>query len=465
MAPKPPVLHHGLPENLPHELLVTMFNSVSDGVFAVDRELRIVAFNRAAENMLGVKCEDAIGRACREVLKADICDRRCALRYTLDTGLPIVNLAIQLRDAHDHPVPATISAAVLRGEDGQVVGGVETIRSLGQVRQMLEKIERQDPLAAIITTDAHMKHLFEVLPTIARSESTVLITGETGTGKNMVAKAIHNISARRKGPLVTVNCGALPETLLESELFGYRAGAFTGAIRDRVGKLAAAEGGTIFFDEIGDMPLAMQIKVLRILQERTYERLGDVRPMNADVRVLAATNRNLAEMVEKGTFRRDLYYRINVMSIDLPPLRDRKGDIPLLTQRFVERLAMLQGKAIPGISAAVVEFLEEHDFPGNVRELENIIEHALVLCKEPVIGIEHLPQRLRSTAVARQAGSARSLRDLEASFLVEALKRNAWNRQATAKELGIHKTTLLRKIQRLGIALPRIDGRTTRHAK
>ena len=356
----------------------------------------------------------------------------------------------------------TISSAVLRDRKRRVIGGVETFRNMNLVRKLVRDVEYHHPFADIVTNDPQMQHIFEILPTIAASESCVLVHGETGTGKNLIAKAVHILSTRRKGPLVIVNCGALPETLLESEIFGYKAGAFTGAVRDRKGRIAAAEGGTIFLDEIGDMPLSMQVKLLRFLQDHVYERLGDDRTIRADVRVVTATNRNLLQLVEERKFRRDLYYRINVLSIELPPLRERRSDIPLLAQAFLDRHSQQRGKQLAGISGDALMALKDHDYPGNVRELENIIEHAFVLCPGPEIEVEHLPQNLVTRRRSSTATPATEFAELEARFLREALERNGWNRQRTADELGIHKTTLLRRVRRLGLKLPKIDGRSTR---
>jgi len=441
------------------ELIELMFDSTSDGIFAIDADYRLIAINGSAERTLGVARAEVIGKPCHRVLRANICRECCALRYAMETGEPVIDMAVDLRDAEDRRVPVAISCNVLRDRNGRVIGGVETFRNLNWVRKLVEEVDHQHPFASIVTEDAHMRHIFEILPTIANSDSSVLVHGETGTGKNLIAKAIHNLSPRRRKPYVTVNCGALPETLLESELFGYRAGAFTDAVRDRRGRIAAAEGGTLFLDEIGDMPASAQVKLLRFLQDRTYERLGDDTPVTADVRVITATNRNLSQLVDEGVFRRDLYYRINVMNIELPPLRDRSGDIPLLVRHFLEKLSLNRRKHVTGLTPEALEILRNHDYPGNIRELENIVEHAFVLCPGATVELGHLPERLRIGA-GHRTGPGASLEDLEARFILDALARNAWNRQATARELGIHRTTLLRRIRRLGLELPDIDGRS-----
>ncbi|MFO7608391.1 MAG: sigma 54-interacting transcriptional regulator [Candidatus Krumholzibacteriia bacterium] len=313
------------PAGLPPDLGQLLLDSTSDGVFAVDLNRRIIAFNRAAELTLGIDRARAIGRPCHEVIRSAACRECCPLELARQTGEPVVNLAVDLLDASDRRVPVTMSSAELRDRRGRVIGGVETFRNLTWVKDLLHEVERRHPFAEIVSDDPHMQHVFEILPTLAQSESTILLHGETGTGKSLIARAVHNLSPRRERPLVTINCGALPETLLESELFGYRAGAFTGATRDRQGRIAAAEGGTLFLDEIGDMSPAMQVKLLRFLQDHVYEPLGDTRPVHADVRLVAATNRSLPQLVAEGRFRRDLFYRINVLNLELPPLRGRPG--------------------------------------------------------------------------------------------------------------------------------------------
>ena len=262
--------------------------------------------------------------------------------------------------------------------------------------------------------------------------------------------------------MVTISCGALPETLLESELFGYRKGAFTGADRDKPGRVQAAEGGTLFLDEIGDLPVSIQVKLLRLLQEKEYEPLGDVSSCSADVRIVTATNRNLSKMVEEGLFRRDLYYRINVIRLEMPPLRERTADIPPLADVFLRRLSTTRGKAVEGLSRAVLKRLMDYDFPGNVRELENILEHGYVLSTGRRIEEQDLPDWLLEKQEPAADEHSPSLKDLEANFIRDVLARNRWSRTDAARELGIHKTTLHRKIRRLAIDLPAEDGRTAR---
>ncbi|HWQ92558.1 MAG TPA: sigma 54-interacting transcriptional regulator, partial [Clostridia bacterium] len=279
----------------------------------------------------------------------------------------------------------------------------------------------------------------------------VLIEGPSGTGKELFAKAIHNLSKRKGKKFVALNCGALPDNLLESELFGYKAGAFTDARRDKPGRFALAEGGTIFLDEIGDISSAMQARLLRVLQERLYEPLGGVDPVKTDVRVIAATNKSLSKLVEQGRFREDLFYRIHVIRIELPGLRDRREDIPLLIEHFIARFNRLKGKDISGASDEVLARLMEHSFPGNVRELENIIEHAFVLCPGGVIELKHLPPSLRAgdLSEALRFGKAMTLASVERLLIVDALRRNHGNRQKAAKELGINPSTLFRKLKSL----------------
>ncbi len=433
-----------------------ILDSITEGVFTVDREWRISSFNRAAEEITGIPRERAIGRPCKDILRASICEGHCALAETMATGQPIVNRSITILDDRGRRKPISITTALLKNAAGEDMGGVETFRDLTRIEKLRKEIRRLYEMEDIISRNHRMLDLFSVLPDIAESPSTVLIEGESGTGKELFAGAIHQLSKRRKKPFVAVNCGALPDTLLESELFGYKAGAFTDAKKDRPGRFAAAEGGTLFLDEIGDVSPAMQVRLLRFLQERVYEPLGSVTPVQADVRIVAATHQDLATLVEEKKFREDLFYRINIVKLQIPPLRDRLEDIPLLVEHFIDQFNTLQGKEILGVSDDALGCLMTHDYPGNVRELENLVERAFILCRSGQIEREHLPEPLCHQApMGTTTDGIEAFRQMEASFLMSALRQHSWNRTKTANALGIHKTTLFRKLKALGLTPPR----------
>lgn len=438
-----------------------ILDSITDGVFTVDREWRITSFNEAAQRITGISLEDAIGRPCCDVFRASICESDCALRETIRSGRPVVNKAVYIIDARGQEVPVSISTAILRDDDGEIAGGVETFRDLSLVEELRRELESRHRFADIIGRSSAMRSLFEILPIIAESDSTVVIHGASGTGKELFARAIHDLSSRRAKRFVAINCGALPETLLESELFGYKAGAFTDARKDKPGRFAIAQGGTILLDEIGDISPSMQVRLLRVLQERVYEPLGSVQTVEADVRVITATHQDLERLVEEGRFREDLYYRINVFRLDLPALRDRREDIPLLVDHFIARFNRIQRKDVVGVSDDVLGVLMRHDFPGNARELENVIEHAFVLCRGGLIELHHLPRELLEKvgppSFHLELGA--SLESIVAFHISDALRRHVGNRKAVAQELGIHPTTLARKIKALGITPPEHDGR------
>jgi len=432
-----------------------ILDSVADGVFTVDLDFHVTSFNRAAEAITGVPRERAIGSPCRDIFRTELCERGCMLRQTLRTGEAVVNQAVHATHADGTKVPMSVSTALLRDEQGSVIGGVETFRDLSMEVKLRRELVRKSTFADIISRNKEMRRIFDTLPEIAQSGATVLVEGPSGSGKELFARAIHDHSPRRGGPMVTINCGALPDSLLESELFGYAAGAFTDARRDKPGRFDMAAGGTLFLDEIGDISPAMQARLLRVLEDGTYEPLGSTRSKRADMRVIAATHRAIDGMVRDGSFRDDLFYRIAVVRLRLPPLRRRKEDIPLLVDHLMSKMRALRGKEILDISHDAIGLLFRHDFPGNVRELENIIEYAFVVCRSTTIGLGDLPPELRRRhPPPASVGEAGSLAELEASFIYEALSRNGFNRAATARELGMHKTTLWRKMKKLGIQAP-----------
>ncbi|MBE0543821.1 MAG: sigma 54-interacting transcriptional regulator [Verrucomicrobia bacterium] len=428
-----------------------LLDSVPDGVFTVDADWRITSFNRAAEQITGVRRQEAIGRPCCEVLRASICESACALKQTLTTRRPIANKVVYIVNAQGERIPISISTAALKDTRGKIIGGVESFRDLRLVNELRREVEQQDSFSDIIGRSAAMRQLFDLLPAVAESDSTVLLEGASGTGKELFAKAIHQLSRRHAKKFVALNCGALPDTLLESELFGYKAGAFTDARKDKPGRFALAEGGTIFLDEIGDISPAMQTRLLRVLQERTYEPLGGVEPVRANVRVIAATNKALDALVREGKFREDLFYRVNVVRLELPALRDRREDLPLLIDHLVARFNRLKARDIAGVSDAVLARLMEYDFPGNVRELENVIEHAFALCRSGVIELSHLPPKLRGDEATLRSGlpPGVTLAAMEKLLIRDALRRNKGNRAAAARELGIDASTLFRKLKAL----------------
>ena len=430
----------------------------------MDLDWHITSFNRAAERITGIRREKAIGRRCSEVFRANICQDACVMKRVLHAGKSAVNASVFVVDAKGERIPIKVSAAVLRAADGQVMGGVETFQDLRQVEELRKALNDKHTFADIVGKSRAITQLFDILPQIADSDATVLIQGASGTGKELVARAIHDLSPRRKKRFVAVNCGALPDTLLESELFGYQAGAFTDARRNKLGRFALAESGTLFLDEIDDISPAMQVRLLRVLQEKVYEPLGSVEPVRADVRIIAATNQNLGELVEVGKFRGDLYYRIHVVQIDVPPLKERRGDIPLLVDHFIATYNRLRDQEITGLSPEAITLLMQHDFPGNVRELQNILEHAFVLCRGGTIEARHLPPDVtRGSARARvKPKRETNLKTVEKTLVREVLERYGGNRALAASELGIDLSTLYRKITRLGIVTPERDGRGRR---
>lgn len=439
-----------------------ILESISDGVFTVDRDFRITYLNRSAEEIIKIRREDALGELCRDVFHCNLCEGACALRQTLEKGEGIVDLSCFIINNEGRRVPVSISTAVLRDKRGRVIGGAETFRNLSDIEQLRSEIEVCRSLGDFSSRSRSMHKIFSRLQAVAGSDVGVLISGETGTGKELLARTIHAHSPRKEKPFLAVNCGAFPETLLESELFGYKKGAFTGAVRDKPGRFELAKGGTLFLDEIGEITPAMQVKLLRVLQEHTCDPLGSVKSVRTDVRIIAATNRDLEKMVREGSFRQDLFYRLNVIHLKLPPLRERREDIPFLIEQFIRRFNATLHRNISGISNSALKLLTRMDWPGNIRELENVIERSMVFCRGALIEISDLPESFVTKLLPETSGSGMirdSVKIGEFQAIQSALRRAAGNRRKAAALLGIDHTTFYRKLKKLGIVLDLPDGR------
>jgi len=431
-----------------------VLSSIADGVFTVDSNRMVTSFNPAAERITGIPASKAIGRHCSDVFHSDICEH-CLLNETLKTGVEAIDRPVSIINSKGERIPISISTAVLKNDNGEILGAVETFRDLSAIEHLRKELNKKYSIEDIISKSPEIHKLFAILPDIAESESTVLIQGPSGSGKELFAHAIHNLSPRKNEQHVIINCGTLPQQLFESELFGYTKGAFTDAKQDKAGKLSKAEGGTVFFDEIGDLPLSTQVKLLRLLQQREYEPVGNTSPIKTDIRILAATNRDLKELVAQGKFRDDLYFRLAVVKFTLPSLKERSEDIPYLVDHFIKKLNARKGKKIISVSPDVMGILLRHDYPGNIRELENIIEYGFVVCHGSIIQVEHLPVELTDNNDFKRPIFIDATTEAlsEKNQIISILKKNNGNITKTSLELGIHRTTLWRKIQKYDIDL------------
>jgi PAS domain S-box-containing protein len=428
-----------------------IFDSIEEGVFTVDLDWRITSFNRAAERITGVSKKEATGRPCLEVFKTNVCQSDCVLRRAMQTRKPVFNMPVYMLRPGARSIPIVINATVLKDSTGRIIGGVETFRDLSSLNKLSTSFNNYHVFENMVSKNQRMLEIFSTVKMLAESDCTVLIEGATGTGKELLAKAVHNTSAHRNGPFVPVNCGALPDTLIESELFGYKAGAFTDAKNDKPGRFERAQNGTIFLDEIGDISHALQVRLLRVLEERKYEPLGSIQPFATNARVVVASNSDLDRLVAEKKFRDDLYFRVNVMRLTLPRLAERKDDIPLLVDYFIERLNKRQKKKVLGVSQEAIAALVLYDWPGNIREMENAIEHAFVLCHTELIELRDLPPRTLSVINAGVSSRGTTLKEIEKNTIFQALQRNHWKKAVTAQELGINKNTLRRKIVAYGL--------------
>nr|WP_320114510.1 sigma 54-interacting transcriptional regulator [uncultured Desulfuromonas sp.] len=420
----------------------TILDSVADGVFTVDPRMRITSFNHAAEEITGFSRAEALGQPCCEIFRTNVCFSHCPLRKAFASGENITNVEVDVLDRHNREIPISVNASVLRDENGGIIGGVETFRDLSQLRALANEVQERFSFHDMISRNPRMQQLFDILPDVANSDATVLLHGASGTGKELFARAIHNLSPRSEQPLVVINCGALPEQLLESEIFGVKKGAYTGAVANRKGRLALAEGGTLFLDEIGDLPLSLQVKLLRVLENNEYQALGSDETRRADVRFVAASHRNLEHLVEEKRFRQDLFYRLNVVSLRIPPLSERNEDIPLLLDMALQRFCHKHGKKIFRFSQQALEQLLAYPYEGNVRELLNIVERAVILCRGPQIEVMHIPA-LNATHLNLKKNHCP-----DKDALNHLLQRFQGNRQQLAQHLGIDRTTLWRWLKK-----------------
>jgi PAS domain S-box-containing protein len=432
-----------------------ILNSIADGVITVSKDLRITSFNRSAEKVTGYRPREVIGKPCKSIFRSPACEEECPVRQAVRTGEPATGVEVEIIAKDGSRIPVSMNTALLKDENGEVVGAVESFLDLSGVRKLTEELRGLYSFRNIIGRSPEIQQVFSLIRSVAATNVTVLVQGETGTGKELVAKAIHYESPRCDRRFVAVSCAALPETLLESELFGHVKGAFTGAVSDRKGRFEVADGGTIFLDEVAEIGYETQAKLLRVLENREFERVGDSITRRVDVRLVCATNKDLRELIGKGVFREDLYYRINVVNIDLPPLRERSGDIPLLIDHFVGKLSKETGKAVTGISPDAMDLLIDYSWPGNVREMENAIGHAFVHSRGGAILPEHLPPDvLRGIPHLTHAatGPVGSVDEMEKILIEKTLKQSHGNRTRAARKLGMSRTSLWRKIKKYDLA-------------
>jgi PAS domain S-box-containing protein len=437
--------------------LSAILNSVWEAVVTVDRDHRIASFNRAAERLIGIPEGEALGKDCRTILRANFgpAQAQCPMGDLSETGTPQTEVNGTLVRADGRIVPVSASWAFLEDTPGNVLGFVVSFRSYEEIERLAEERRSRFPFREIVGKTARLKEIFDLVEAVKDTDSTVLIEGESGTGKGLFARAIHDLSPRRNAAFVKVNCAALAETLLESELFGHVKGAFTGAISDKTGRFEAASGGTIFLDEIGEIPPSLQAKLLHVIQDREFQRVGSSRTLRADFRVIAATNRNLRAAVSEGRFREDLFYRLHVIPLRIPPLRERTEDIPLLTDHILKGLRRRGLDRVRAVSPEAMRCLMTYRWPGNVRELENVLERGVVVARGSVLSVGDLPEEVACAAHREETPASPTEGDApdgERGLLLRTLEANRWNRGDAAAALGIDRTTLWRRMKRFGLA-------------
>ena len=458
-----------IPQNIDVNEII---DSIPVGVAILDMDLRVQAMNRSLEALTGFNREEAVGVSCPHVLRSNLCPQKCPAKQALESDQAI-RIEGNIINRARQKIPVKIHVAVLKDGKDQPIGVVETIEDISLVTELDKKVHISHNISDLVGHSPNMQKLLDILPVISQTDSSVLITGETGTGKDLVATVIHRLSPRAQGPFIKINCGALPETLLESELFGHTRGAFTGAVRNKPGRFQLADNGTLYLTEIGDLPLALQVKLLTFLDDKEIIPLGGTRSFKADVRLIAATHRDLQAMVEEGSFRQDLLFRLNVVRLEVPSLREREGDIRLLMEYFLNQFSKQFQKKISGFAPKAIEILTRYPYPGNVRELMNIVEYAANVCHQGSVQSEHLPDYLMgpwedtlgvdfSTRAAETTGVSSpqkvrmgeglatqklDWREMERRMISEALLQTRGNRTKAAKLLGWGRSTLWRKMK------------------
>ncbi len=433
--------------------LEAIFRSVKDAVITTDSRMHIIEANSATENICGVAPDKIPGRKFKDVFTQ--CSRSCCkvLEETLKKGSLVREFRVECRHEQRPRQVVTLSCSPLIDIDSKRKGAVLVVRDITELIELERELRERHQFHNIIGKSKKMQETYRLVENLVPTDTTVLITGESGTGKELIAGALHYTGPRAFKPMVTVNCSALAESLLESELFGHVKGSFTGALRDKEGRLKVADGGTLFLDEIGDISQTIQMKLLRALEKKEFEPVGDSKPVKVDVRVIAATNRDLKQEVENGNFRQDLYYRLKVVEIKLPPLRERLEDVPLLVDHFCAIFNKKFQKNIQGVSDRVLRLFMKYNWPGNVRELEHAIEHAFVLCRSGIIDVSDIPQEIVEYSGAEPADWGQAHSD-EPKQLLQALNEAGWNKSRAAKTLGVSRQTIYRKIQEYGLKGP-----------
>lgn len=437
--------------------LKIILDNLDVGVLTVDRGCHVTFFNTALESVTGYAREDLLGKSCANIFGKSCDEDLLLFKKTIADGKVRSGTNGEIITQKGEALPIRANYMALKNKEGRIVGGLATISDLSLLYQFNSAIKERYTFYDMVGRNPAIQKIFEILPVVAASDATVLIEGPTGTGKDVLTRVIHNASRRSEKPLVKVNCAALPDNLLESEMFGYAKGAFTGADKDKPGRFQEADGGTIFLDEIGDIPLSLQAKLLRVLEDREFYPLGGRKIMKVDVRIISATNRGLEQLVKEKRFREDLFYRLNVMRFELPPLKERKGDIPFLISHLLKRLCATRETRVDKISEDAMEVLLNHDYPGNIRELENILEHALIICQDTIIERRHLPLFLQKATDYAPVLEKITTLDEEVEYgekkMIHAmLKQYNWNKGKTASALNINRTTLWRKMKKYNLS-------------